>query len=139
LDATEKVVVEEYLRSSGLDHVCLHLGGFLENYWTFVCTVYHLIFHPNPEIIRVGWLKKTTIGFELNVPHVATDKSAFTWVERDVPAVVLALLKNYSDTSKNISGKTYPIVNENISFGELADLTGNGVDFFVKCTCTMLM
>ncbi|KAJ7817049.1 hypothetical protein B0H14DRAFT_2374213 [Mycena olivaceomarginata] len=101
----QKVVVEEYLRSSGLDNVCLHLGGFLENYWMFVCT-------------------KVTIGFDLNVPHLATDKAAFTWVERDVPAVVLALLQNYSDPSKNICGKTYPIVNENISFGELADLTG---------------
>ncbi|KAJ7879298.1 hypothetical protein B0H14DRAFT_2709906 [Mycena olivaceomarginata] len=102
----QKVVVEEYLRSSGLDNVCLHLGGFLENYWI------------------LGWLKKVTIGFDLNVPHLATDKAAFTWVERDVPAVVLALLQNYSDPSKNICGKTYPIVNENISFGELADLTG---------------
>ncbi|KAJ6548384.1 hypothetical protein B0H19DRAFT_952855 [Mycena capillaripes] len=123
LHYNQKVVVEEYLRSSGLDHVCLHLGGFLENYWTFVCIV-------------LGWLKKTTTGFELNVPHVATDKSAFTWVERDVPAVVLALLKNYSDTSKNISGKTYPIVNENISFGELADLTGNVLGAKVTLTTT---
>ncbi|KAJ6545594.1 hypothetical protein B0H19DRAFT_1168036 [Mycena capillaripes] len=119
LHYNQKVVVEEYLRSSGLDNVCLHLGGFLENYWTF------------------GWLKKTTTGFDLNVPHVATDKAAFTWVERDVPAVVLALLKSYSDPSKNISGKTYPVVNENISYGELADLTGSGVDSFVKCTCSV--
>lgn len=132
MDTTEKVVVEEYLRSSGLDNVCLHLGGFLENYWTFVCTVYRFIFHPNPEILRLGWLKKATTGFDLNVPHLATDKAAFTWVERDIPAVVLALLQNYSDPSKNIWGKTYPIVNENISFGELADLTGTGVDYFVE-------
>ncbi|KAF7365970.1 NmrA domain-containing protein [Mycena venus] len=80
-----KVVVEEYLRSSGLNNVCLHLGGFLENYWT------------------LDWLKKTTTGFDLNVPHVATDRGCL----------------------HNIFGKTYPIINENISFGELADLTGN--------------
>ncbi|KAJ7314469.1 hypothetical protein DFH08DRAFT_716696 [Mycena albidolilacea] len=103
----QKVVVEEYLRSSGLDNVCRHLCGFLENYWT------------------LGWLKKATTGFDLNVPHLATDKAAFIWVERDILAVVLALLKNYSDPSKNICGKTYSIVNENISFGELADLTEN--------------
>jgi hypothetical protein len=130
----EKAVVEEYLR----DNVCLHFGGCLENYWTFVCTVYRFIFHLNPEILRLGWLKKATTAFDLNVAHLATDKAAFMWVERDILAVVLALLKNYSDLSKNICGKTYSIVNENISFGELADLTGNGVDSFVE-DCTMLM
>ncbi|KAJ7362305.1 hypothetical protein DFH08DRAFT_682906 [Mycena albidolilacea] len=103
----QKAVVEEYLKSSGLVNVSLHFGMFLENYWAF------------------GWLKKTATGkFDLNVPNVPTDRQAFSWVGRDVPAVVLALLKNYPDASKRISGKTYPIVSENVSYGELATLTG---------------
>jgi hypothetical protein len=47
-----------------------------------------------------------------------------------VPATILALLKNYTDPSKNISGKTYPLVNANISYAELAELTGKGAVSF---------
>jgi len=113
----QKAVVEEYLKSSGLANVSLHLGMFLENFWIF------------------SWLKKTATGkFDLSTPHVPTDKAAFTWVERDVPAVVLALLKNYSKSSKNISGKTYPVVAGNISYGELAALTGDALDAEVTFT-----
>jgi hypothetical protein len=76
---------------------------------------------------RFGLLKKTDTGFDVAVPHYsATDRQAFTWIERDVPTVVLALLKNYSDSSKNISGKAYPIVNETIPYAELAVRTGKG-------------
>jgi hypothetical protein len=55
-----------------------------------------------------------------------TDRQAFTWVERDVPAATLALLKNYTDPSKNVSGKSYPIVNACMPYAELAALTGKG-------------
>jgi hypothetical protein len=83
-------------------------------------------YHLKP---RFGWLKKTATGkFDLNVPNAPTDRQAFSWVGRDLPAVVLALLKNYSDASKSISGKTYPIVSENVSYGELAALTGKGTN-----------
>ncbi|KAJ7621861.1 hypothetical protein DFH06DRAFT_1105227 [Mycena polygramma] len=113
----QKAVVEDYLRSSGLANASLHLGGFLENYWKF------------------GLLKKTDTGFDVAVPHLtATDREAFTWVERDVPAAVLALLKNYTDPSKNISGKAYPIVNANMPYAELAALTGKALGVNVTFT-----
>ncbi|KAJ7769126.1 hypothetical protein DFH07DRAFT_880539 [Mycena maculata] len=103
----QKEVVEEYLKSSGLANASLHLGGFLENLWT----------RP--------LLKKTPTGFNFAViNYTATDVEAFTWVERDVSAAVLALLKNYTDPSKNISGKSYPVVNANIPYSELATMTG---------------
>ncbi|KAJ7364833.1 hypothetical protein DFH08DRAFT_1073378 [Mycena albidolilacea] len=103
----QKAAVEEYLQASGLANASIHLGGFLENYWKF------------------NLLKKTDTGFNVAVPHFsATDCQAFTWVEQVVPATILALLKNYTDPSKNISGKTYPLVNANISYAELAELTG---------------
>ncbi|KAJ6523483.1 hypothetical protein DFH09DRAFT_1420517 [Mycena vulgaris] len=106
----QKVAVDEYLRSSGLANASLYLGIFLENFWT------------------MGFLKKTTTGFNVAVPnYTATARASFTWVERDVPAVTLALLKNYTDPSKGISGKYYPVINENTSFGDVAARTGKAI------------
>ncbi|KAJ6585540.1 hypothetical protein B0H19DRAFT_1109989 [Mycena capillaripes] len=113
----QKAVAEDYLRASGLANASLHLGGFLENFWKF------------------GNLKKTDTGFDIAIPKFSTtDRQAFTWVEREVPAAVLALLKNYTDPSKAISGKVYPIVNANISYSELATLTGKALGVEVTFT-----
>ncbi|KAF7348150.1 NmrA domain-containing protein [Mycena sanguinolenta] len=118
----QKAAVEEYLKSSGLANASFHLGGFLENYWKF------------------GLLKKTDTGYDVAVPHYkVTDRQAFTWVEQAVPATVLALLKNYTDPSKNISGKTYPIVNANLSYSELAALTGKALGVEVTFTTAPAM
>ncbi|KAJ7160250.1 hypothetical protein C8R46DRAFT_1038537 [Mycena filopes] len=113
----QKAVVEERLRASGLANASIHVGGFLENYWKF------------------GLLKKTATGFDVAVPNYsATDRQAFTWIERDVPTVVLALLKNYTDPSKGISGKTYPIVNATMPYAELAAMTGKALGVEVTFT-----
>ncbi|KAJ7256850.1 hypothetical protein B0H12DRAFT_1112005 [Mycena haematopus] len=113
----QKAAVEEYLKSSGIPNASIHLGGFLENYWKF------------------GLLKKTDTGFDISVPHfLATDRQAFTWVEQAVPATILALLKNYINPSKNISGKTYPVVNANMTYSELAALTGKALGVGVTFT-----
>ncbi|KAJ6475114.1 hypothetical protein C8R47DRAFT_704074 [Mycena vitilis] len=113
----QKAVVEEYLRASGLNNASIHLGGFLENFWKF------------------GSLKKTDTGFSISPPHFsAADRQAFTWVEREVPAAVLALLKNYTDPAKGISGKVYPIVNANMSYSELAALAGKALGVEVTFT-----
>jgi hypothetical protein len=45
LDSTEKAVVEEYLKSSGLQNASIHLGAFLENYWKFVALFFFLHSH----------------------------------------------------------------------------------------------
>ncbi|KAJ6485232.1 hypothetical protein DFH09DRAFT_1339825 [Mycena vulgaris] len=106
----QKAVVDAYLRASGLANASLHLGAFLENYWW-----------------KFGLLKKTPTGFDVAVPNYsATALQAFTWVERDVPAATLALLKSYTDPAKDVSGKSYPVVNATISYTELAARTGNG-------------
>ncbi|KAJ7160258.1 hypothetical protein C8R46DRAFT_1107529 [Mycena filopes] len=116
----QKAMVEERLRASGLSNASIHVGAFLENYWKY------------------GLLKKTATGFDMAVNYPATAREAFTWIERDLPAVVLALLKNYTDPSKTISGKTYPIVNANISYTELAAMTGKalGVEVTFKTAAT---
>ncbi|KAJ7105057.1 hypothetical protein C8R43DRAFT_1047016 [Mycena crocata] len=113
----QKAVVEEYLKSSGLTNASIHLGAFLENLWNF------------------GLLKKTTTGFDIAVTNFGVaDREAFTWVERDVPAVTLALLKNYTDPSKNISGKSYPIVNANIPYSQLAAMISKALGVEVTFT-----
>ncbi|KAJ7705000.1 hypothetical protein B0H17DRAFT_1326448 [Mycena rosella] len=112
----DKAAVEEYLKSSGLLNASLLLGGFLEGYW------------------RSHLLHKTATGFDFGVPSfTATDREAFTWVERDVPAAALALLKNYTDQSKNISGKSYPVVTT-LSYTELVAKTAKVLDAEVTFT-----
>ncbi|KAJ7488168.1 hypothetical protein FB451DRAFT_1553637 [Mycena latifolia] len=102
----EKAAVQEYLKSSGLAHASLLLPAFLENYWKF------------------NSLKKTETGFELTTPrYPASSRQSFSWVARDVPAAALALLKNYTDPSKGINGKAYPVVNGNMTYVELAEKT----------------
>ncbi|KAJ6494125.1 hypothetical protein DFH09DRAFT_1376843 [Mycena vulgaris] len=114
----QKAVVDAYLRASGLANASLHLGAFLENYWW-----------------KFGLLKKTPTGFDVAVPNYsATALQAFTWVERDVPAATLALLKSYTDPAKDVSGKSYPVVNATISYTELAARTGNALGVEVTFT-----
>ncbi|KAJ7659267.1 hypothetical protein DFH06DRAFT_989949 [Mycena polygramma] len=98
-----KAVVQEYLKSSGLPHASLLLSAFLENFWT----------QP--------WLKKTEAGLNMGIPiYQPNDREAFVWVSRDVPAAALALLKNYTDPSKGINGKVFPLVTATLPVGELA-------------------
>ncbi|KAJ7808678.1 hypothetical protein B0H14DRAFT_2460902 [Mycena olivaceomarginata] len=113
----QKAAVEEYLRASGMKNASIHLGAFLENFW------------------KLNILKKTDKGFDIAIPHFrATDCQAFTWTKQAVPATILALLRNYTDPSKNISGNTYPIVNANISYSELAALTEKALGVEVTFT-----
>ncbi|KAJ6487253.1 hypothetical protein C8R47DRAFT_519140 [Mycena vitilis] len=119
----QKAVVEEYLKSSGLANASLHTCMFLENYWKFG-----------------GLLKKTETGFDVAVPYYKpTEQQTFTWVEHDVPVAVLALLKNYTDPSKNISGKTYPVVTARTTYGELTALTGKALGVEVTFTAAPLI
>ncbi|KAJ7618816.1 hypothetical protein DFH06DRAFT_1011921 [Mycena polygramma] len=113
----QKAAVEDYLRASGLKNTSLHLSGFLENFWT------------------VGQLKKSENGLEIPMPFfTGKDHACLTWVEHDVPAVVLALLKNYTDASKGISGNIYPIITTSIPYADLAALIENTLG--VKTTFT---
>ncbi|KAJ7762908.1 hypothetical protein B0H16DRAFT_1455354 [Mycena metata] len=81
-----KEIVAEYLKMSGVHHAVLLLGAFLENFW------------------------KTDTGYDVALPqYPATSLQAFVWVKRDVPAATLALLRNYTDASKGIIGKEYPV------------------------------
>ncbi|KAJ7017443.1 hypothetical protein C8F04DRAFT_979365 [Mycena alexandri] len=102
----DKEIVQEYLNSSGLVHANLMLPAFLENLWSY------------------DILKKTDTGYTFALPLHSRKKLQFAWIERDVPAAALALLKNYTDASKNINGKAYPVVNAKVSHAELAEKIG---------------
>jgi hypothetical protein len=115
-----------------MKNASIHLGAFLENFWKFVSpTIYFPSSNSTSDFLcRLNILKKTDKGFDIAIPHFrATDCQAFTWTEQAVPATILALLRNYTDPSKNISGNTYPIVNANISYSELAALTEKGAPY----------
>lgn len=42
----------------------------------------------------------------------------FVWIEKDLGPSVLALLKNYEDTSKEILGQTFIIVSDRLTYAE---------------------
>ncbi|KAJ7111452.1 hypothetical protein C8R44DRAFT_677898 [Mycena epipterygia] len=112
-----KARIQEYLESSGIPNASLLLGGFFENMWNF------------------GTLKKTPTGFELAVGNYsATAKASQTWVKRDVGQAVLALLKNYTDQSKSVAGKSYPIMSPVYTYPELAALISKALDVEVTFT-----
>ncbi|KAJ7513285.1 hypothetical protein B0H11DRAFT_2213797 [Mycena galericulata] len=101
-----KAAIDEYLRTSGLANASIQLGGFFENFWVF-----HL-------------LKKTETGFNIAIPKF--DRAAhhnWTWVTRDVGPSVLALLKNYDDPAKAISGKVYPVITTCLTYPAVAEIT----------------
>ncbi|KAJ6510998.1 hypothetical protein C8R45DRAFT_892494 [Mycena sanguinolenta] len=101
----DKEEVEEYLKASGIANASLHLGSFTENLWT------------------QKTMKKTDTGFSISISaYSPTARQSFTWVGNDVGESTLALLKNYTDSSKNISGKVYPVVTANMTFPDLAAL-----------------
>ncbi|KAF7365523.1 NmrA domain-containing protein [Mycena venus] len=113
----EKDAVREYLESSGLTHASILLPAFLEN------------LNSRPL------LKQTEKGYNIAMPiFKAMDRQAWAWISRDVPAAVLALLNNYTNPEKQINGKTYPIVNANISCSELAEITGKALGAEVTFT-----
>jgi hypothetical protein len=108
ISSTEKEAVREYLESSGLTHASLFLPGFLENMYRTV--------------------KKTSNGYNIAIPIMKTeDLRSLTWISRDLPAAVLALLNNYTDPTKKINGKTYPVVSAIISGTKLAELAEKSI------------
>ncbi|KAJ6479672.1 hypothetical protein C8R45DRAFT_906117 [Mycena sanguinolenta] len=106
----DKQIVHDYLKSSGLAHATLILPAFLENLWNH------------------GIMKKTNTGYTIAIPSFnATNLQDFVWISRDVPAAALALLKNYADPTKRVSGKTYSVVSARISYGKLAEMTAKAL------------
>ncbi|KAF8181933.1 hypothetical protein K438DRAFT_1937900 [Mycena galopus ATCC 62051] len=101
----DKEQIEQYLQTSGVPNASLHLGSFAENLW------------------GQHQLNRSDTGFTLSVPsYTPTARQAFTWVGHDVGEAALALLKNYTDPAKDISGKAYPVITAYISYPEFAGI-----------------
>jgi hypothetical protein len=100
----------------------------LENYWTYVTVAHEEPPDTNQFALRRrGLLKRTATGYDISIPRFKpTDRESFAWVSRDVPAAALTLLKNYTDPSKQIHGKEYPVVSATMSVSELAAMTAKG-------------
>ncbi|KAK7057984.1 NmrA domain-containing protein [Favolaschia claudopus] len=95
----DKVKIEEYMKASGIPNASLHLGSFVENLWTQ---------HA---------LKQTDDGFTLTVPkHTQTSRQSLTWIGHDFGEAALAVLKNYDDPLKDVSGKVFPVVTASITY-----------------------
>ncbi|KAJ7111451.1 hypothetical protein C8R44DRAFT_742564 [Mycena epipterygia] len=72
---------------------------------------------------KFGTLRKTPTGFAIAIPNYSpTARSCLTWVGNNVGVSVLALLKSYTDPSKNVSGKAYPVLAAIGTYPELAAL-----------------
>ncbi|KAJ7673283.1 hypothetical protein DFH06DRAFT_1124005 [Mycena polygramma] len=55
----DKEVIREYLQASSLANATIHLGGFLENFWTLIL---------EEKSTGMHLLKKTPTGFDIGVP-----------------------------------------------------------------------
>ncbi|KAJ7652449.1 NAD(P)-binding protein [Mycena polygramma] len=98
-----KAIIEDYLRASGVPFAVLLTGWFLENLWKF------------------GSLSKTDTGYTIPIPKYAPeDEQVGTWVAHDLGAAAVGLLTHYSDASKGVLGKSYPVITARFTYPELA-------------------
>ncbi|KAJ7123602.1 hypothetical protein C8R44DRAFT_704207 [Mycena epipterygia] len=115
----DKEAIEEYLKASGLPYASVLLGCFAENLWT----------HP------MRFLQKTPTGFNITVPkYNPASLEAFSWIGHDLGESVLALLKSYTDSTKGVLGKSYPVVTANMTFPDLVAMIAKALGVEVTFT-----
>ncbi|KAK7046347.1 NmrA domain-containing protein [Favolaschia claudopus] len=96
-----KATVWDYLKASGVPCAAVDTGYFADNLWEFA-------------------LQKNDNGYSLVVPkYNPTSTQTFTWT-RDIGPSAVALLKNYTDASKGVLGKAFPVVTSIMNFTEVA-------------------
>lgn len=75
-----------------------------------------------------GYLKKTSNGYTIPIAKFGpNDAERFTWVAHDLGAATVALLTHYSDPSKGVLGKSYPVVSFRSTYSQLAAAIAKGV------------
>ncbi|KAJ6455341.1 NAD(P)-binding protein [Mycena vitilis] len=110
-----KAAIDEYLKASGIPFAILQTGWFVENLW------------------KLGSLTKADAGYIIPVPkYGANDQQSATWVAHDLGQAAVALLTNYSDASKKVVGKTFPVVSLRFTYTELAAAVAKGINKDVK-------
>ncbi|KAJ7665590.1 hypothetical protein B0H17DRAFT_1019278 [Mycena rosella] len=92
-----KAEIWEYLKSSGVPCAAVDTGYFADNLVGYASILWAL--------------QKTNTGYTIPVAKYSpTSTQTFTWVANDLGPSVVALLKNYGDSTKNILGKAFPVV-----------------------------
>ncbi|KAJ7184875.1 NAD(P)-binding protein [Mycena filopes] len=105
-----KVVIQKHLEASGVPYALLMTAWFVENLWNF------------------GALQATETGYTIPIPKFGPDDvQAATWVAHDFGQAALALLTNYTDPSKGVLGKEYPVVSMRFTFPQLAAAVAAGI------------
>ncbi|KAF8212775.1 hypothetical protein K438DRAFT_1928034 [Mycena galopus ATCC 62051] len=114
----DKAEIEEYLKASGVPYAALHTGWFAENLW------------------KIGSLSKTDSGnFVIPIPKFGPDDmQSCTWVAHDLGQAAVALLTNYTDPSKGVLGRSYPVVSLKFTYPELAAAIAKAIKKEVKFT-----
>ncbi|KAF7354408.1 NmrA domain-containing protein [Mycena venus] len=98
-----KVAIEEYLKASGVPYAVVLTGWFAENLW------------------KIGSLQKTDTGYTIPIAKYGPDDmQSATWVARDLGQAALALLTQYTDPSKGVLGKSYPVISFRFTYPEFA-------------------
>lgn len=108
MPAPGKAEIWEYLKSSGVPCAAVDTGYFADN----------LVGYASILCVKISWLtllrwalQKTNTGYTIPVAKYSpTSTQTFTWVANDLGPSVVALLKNYGDSTKNILGKAFPVV-----------------------------
>ncbi|KAJ7866252.1 hypothetical protein B0H14DRAFT_2733225 [Mycena olivaceomarginata] len=96
-------VIEFYLTALGVPFAVLLTGWFAKN------------------LYKLGALQKTDTGYSIPIAKFGPeDTQTMTWVAHDLGQAAVALLTNYSDTSKRVLGKSYPVVSFRPTYPEFA-------------------
>ncbi|KAJ6511251.1 hypothetical protein DFH09DRAFT_270595 [Mycena vulgaris] len=98
-----KGVIEDYLKASGVPYAVLLTAWFAENLW------------------KIGSLQKTDTGYTIPIPKYGPeDMQEATWVAHDLGAAAVALLSNYTDPTKEVLGKAFPVVSMRFTYPQMA-------------------
>ncbi|KAJ6468195.1 hypothetical protein DFH09DRAFT_1222683 [Mycena vulgaris] len=101
--ADNKGVIEDYLKASGVPYAVLLTAWFAENLW------------------KIGSLQKTDTGYTIPIPKYGPeDMQQATWVAHDLGAAAVALLSNYTDPTKEVLGKAFPVVSMRFTYPQMA-------------------
>ncbi|KAJ7890094.1 NAD(P)-binding protein [Mycena olivaceomarginata] len=110
-----KAVIEDYLRASGVPFAVLLTGWFAEN------------------LYKIGALQKSDTGYTIPIAKYAPeDTQSMTWVAHDLGQAAVALLTNYTDASKGVLGKSYPVVSFRPTYPQFAEAIAKAIKKEVK-------
>ncbi|KAJ7241184.1 NAD(P)-binding protein [Mycena rebaudengoi] len=105
-----KVVIDDYLKASGIPYAILQTCWFVDNLYNLLGTGF-----------TFGSLQKTDTGYTIPIlKYGPEDTQVATWVAHDFGAAAVALLTNYTEASKGVLGSFYPVVSMRFTYPQFA-------------------